>query len=248
MISIIEELSFNAWPALQTLHYDGWLLRFADGYTRRANSVNPLYASTLPISEKLVYCEEIYRRQGSQVVFKIAEATQPNNLDAALQSEGYVLEAPTSVQLLDLREYDTDPLAGLTTHLTDEWLNAYFALNERNERYRPVMKRMLDQIIPATCFLTLQADNQTIAVGLGVLERGYLGLYDIVTAASHRRTGVGTQLMQQLLAWGKANGAQQAYLQVMQENIPAQHLYAKLGFQESYRYWYRVKASRTSGS
>ena len=35
----IEELTLNAWPPLQTQLYDGWLLGFSGGYTRRANSV-----------------------------------------------------------------------------------------------------------------------------------------------------------------------------------------------------------------
>ena len=53
MIRHIEELALNAWPALQTLLLDGWVVRFANGYTRRANSVNPLYASEQDIDAKL---------------------------------------------------------------------------------------------------------------------------------------------------------------------------------------------------
>ncbi|MDB5085123.1 MAG: family N-acetyltransferase, partial [Bacilli bacterium] len=37
---MIEELTLNNWQPLQTMLYDGWLLRFAGGYTKRANSVN----------------------------------------------------------------------------------------------------------------------------------------------------------------------------------------------------------------
>lgn len=41
-----EELQMNALPSLQTILYDGWVLRFAKGYTNRANSVNPIYEGT----------------------------------------------------------------------------------------------------------------------------------------------------------------------------------------------------------
>ena len=40
----VEEVCLNAWPALQEIHYDGWLIRLADGQTRRTNSVNVINA------------------------------------------------------------------------------------------------------------------------------------------------------------------------------------------------------------
>jgi len=38
----LEERAFNAWPALQTVLVDGWAFRWANGYTKRANSANAL--------------------------------------------------------------------------------------------------------------------------------------------------------------------------------------------------------------
>ena len=42
---------------------------------------------------------------------------------------------------------------------------------------------------------------------------------------------------------GKAReqGARYAYLQVVQSNSVAVHLYEKLGYRKLYSYWYRVK-------
>ncbi|HVO44114.1 MAG TPA: GNAT family N-acetyltransferase [Aggregatilineales bacterium] len=242
MIRFLEELSFNAWPALQTLHYDGWLVRFADGFTRRANSVNPVYASTLPAIEKLRACEQIYAQRGIPITFKLTEAVYPADLDSVLASEGYTIDAPTSVQRLTLTGGDAIPRGvEWTAQLTDEWLSDYFRLNGRDPRFKPVMRQMIQTIFPATCFMSLRDAGAVVALGLGVLERGYLGLYDIVVAASHRQRGLGTTLVSGLLAWGKTNGAQHSYLQVMQQNTPAWRLYARLGFREIYHYWYRIK-------
>ncbi len=38
----LEELAFRGWPALESRDLDGWRLRFSNGYTKRANSINGL--------------------------------------------------------------------------------------------------------------------------------------------------------------------------------------------------------------
>ncbi len=70
-IQLIEELSLNANPSLNTLYYDGWYLRFAENFTSRANSVNILNPSTLPIADKIRHCEKIYTQQNQPTIFKI---------------------------------------------------------------------------------------------------------------------------------------------------------------------------------
>ncbi len=81
-----------------------------------------------------------------------------------------------------------------------------------------------------------------MAVGLGVADTGFVGLYDLVTEKEFRNRGFGKQLVLNLLDWGKQHGARRAYLQVMLDHTPALHLYSKLAFKEIYQYWYRVKA------
>ncbi len=251
MIRFFEELSLNAWPCLQTIHYDGWLLRFANGYTRRANSVNPLYTSRLDTVEKIRRCEQVYHARGQPAIFKMTASAQPDDLDRLLAEQGYGQEALTSVQSVDLsrvEQPDLRTVAMISSELTDSWLASFCRLNNIDSRHVPTMRLMLNNVIPARCFVALRQGEQAepIAVGLGVVERGYMGVFDIVTAGHMRGQGVGTQLMLHLLQWGRANGANHAYLQVMCNNTPALRLYARLGFQEVYQYWYRVKPVQTS--
>ncbi|GIN72899.1 N-acetyltransferase GCN5 [Bacillus sp. J14TS2] len=244
MIRTIEELSLNAWPSLSSMVYDGWLLRFSNGYTKRANSVNPIYTSAVDIDKKIHYCEHIFADRNLKPVFKMTELAYPDRLDMTLEGHGYTVIDQTSVQLLSLSNLK-DPLIDSVKweeRVKDEWLNQFCKFNQQNECNRVIMKQMLSMIIPKTCFISLYNKETVVACGLGVLEREYLGVFDIVTDPQWRNRGFAEQLMLNLLKWGKKNGAEFAYLQVVLNNRPALNLYSKLGFQEKYQYWYRVKA------
>ena len=243
MIRAIEELSINAWPALETMLYDGWVLRFANGYTRRANSVNPLYPSALSVGEKIQTCEYLYRSKGLPVVFKMTSTVFPENLDSELDHLGYQVQAPTSVQLLQLDGIgEGQKRASIVCEtLSEDWLTDFWRLSDVNKQHQAAQQQMLSQLAPQAGFFSIRQDRQTIACGMGVVQGQFVGLFDIVTDVDRRNHGHGRQLVSDLLAWGKERGAQTAYLQVMLNNPIAQRLYAKLGFKESYQYWYRVK-------
>jgi len=242
---MIEELTLNNWQPLQTLLYDGWVLRFADGYTKRANSVNPILYSTMDVHEKIAACEQIYSDRQLRTVFKITPFANPQELDQILERKGYSRVDSTSVQLLALDSLAevSSPSASvrLDEQLTSEWIDAYCRMSG-NARHRETVVRMTRNIITRCCFISLYAGDTIVACGLGVVERGYLGLFDIVTDARYRNQGYGEQLVRHLLQWGKSCGASHAHLAVVIGNTPAEKLYAKLGFREIYRYWYRVKA------
>jgi GNAT superfamily N-acetyltransferase len=243
MIRFLEELSLSALPALQTTFLDGWVVRLSDNYTRRANSINPLYAGTRSLADNLREAEEIYSRHHQRVVFKLTPASLPEGLDQALDELGYAREAPTSVQTLDLPGWPA-PAQGQTTlleELSTDWLNAVFTLNSVPEQHQPTLRQILMRIAPRACYASLSVDGQVVSAGLGVLQSGWLGLYDIVTHPDHRGRGHARQLISDLLAWAALKGATHAYLQVMQTNAPALRLYEGMGFRERYEYWYRVK-------
>lgn len=244
MVTIIEELSLNAWPALQTVVYDGWIIRFADGYTKRANSVNPLYPSTLDIDEKIRFCENIYENKKMPVVFKITPAIYPSDLDEKLFANGYRKDSPTSVQIMDLETLNAQmtPEVNVQEDLSDDWLAGFYRMSAVADSHKETLRKILINIVPRHCFVSLRSDDKVIACGLGVLQSEYIGLFDIVTDEDFRGYGYGQQVVKNILAWGKQNQAKKAYLQVMLNNAPALHLYSKIGFVEKYQYWYRIKS------
>jgi GNAT superfamily N-acetyltransferase len=241
MIRHIEEISMSALPALHTVYCDGWVLRFAGGHTRRANSVNALYPSTLNIDEKIAYCESLYQARGLPTIFKMTDAVQPPDLDAILAERGYQKSSSTSVQTMRLNGLKAEPPAIIETRRGSSWLDAYARMNDVPIYRRDLLGRMLDGLITPTAYASVELDGEIAAVGLGVITQDYVGLFDIVTATHVRRQGLGRRIVSSLLQWGQDNGARHAYLQVVADNIPAVSLYKSLGFSEAYQYWYREK-------
>ena len=244
MITHLEELAVNAWPALQTLHYDGWVLRFADGYTKRANAVHPFYPGIEAVEAKVDFCENIYRERGLNVVFKMNPGSIPANLDHILSERGYTHDSLTSVQTLALvEEGEKAPSirATMESDVSEAWLKDCCQMNQINDHNKGILQRMLSSIVPAKCFASVYHNDTVVACGLGVCQGGSVGLFDLVVRPDYRGQGFGTQLVSSLLGWGRQGKARRAYLQVMLNNDPALQLYRKFGFSEQYRYWYRIK-------
>ncbi|NDI35447.1 GNAT family N-acetyltransferase [Chengkuizengella sediminis] len=225
------------------MHYDGWTLRFTNGYTKRANSIHPLHHSTYDLNHKIKECEHIYSHHKLNTSFKITPFSQPDHLDEMLHERGYSLIDPTSVQVVSLNNIKAPTLTNVELYeqINDDWIDHFCKMNTLSYSHKDTMKKMFLNIITKKCFLSLYHKNQIVACGLGVIERDYIGLYDIITDSKSRNQGFGEQLILNLLKWGKNNGAKYSYLAVVLNNKPALKLYSKIGYTEAYQYWYRVK-------
>jgi len=234
----IEEASLNAWPALQHILFDGWILRFSRGYTKRANSVNPLYVSSLDVQEKVDVCEKLYREKGLPPVFRLTPFSSPAGLDQVLEGRGYRKADPTLVLFLDLRGRDIEPPSSceLRAEGLDAWMDIFCCFRQVPVAEHQTHKEMLGAI-PSRRFLASLVDSGLpVSCGLGVLEDRYFGLFDLVTDPQHRNKGYGMQLVSGLLSWAQKQAGRYVYLQVMSLNGPARHLYARLEFEEAYHY------------
>jgi ribosomal protein S18 acetylase RimI-like enzyme len=236
----LDEYTLNAWPAWQTVLLDGWLLRYAGGYTKRANSVNALYPGTMPLEEKIAQAEAFYRARELPVVFRLAPFSQPPDLETVLAERGYRRIDPTQAQLLDLSGWPAAAADHVQQLPLPAWMPLYRAFAGQDEGTANRHAALLSNIIGKHGLFVLAIDGQPVSCGVGVLSDDALGLFDITTDPERLRQGFARRLVEGMLAWGCRHGARRAYLQVMDSNVAALKLYAGLGFELVYPYWYRV--------
>lgn len=242
MIRDIEELSMNAWPSLQTKLYDGWVLRFANGYTRRANAVIPIYESTIPINEKIDFCEKEYAAHNLSTKFKLTAESIPQELDARLEERGYIKDNETALRILDLGQYlcHNPQEVTIDSKFSNEWLDGFFRCsNISDEKTQITAKRILDNILGPVIYVSKRVGEKVVGCGYGAVERDYVGIFDIVVDKDFRGNGYGKDIINGILGTAAERQIKTAYLQVAAGNIPAEKLYDKIGFKEAYRYWYR---------
>lgn len=237
----IERLTMRAWPALEEEWRDGWLLRAAQGYTGRANSVNPLGKATRPLPEKIAECEQWYAARKLPTKFRLNPFSAPDTLEATLAARGYERVDDALVMTADLTPpADGKEVAGESVELS---LADWFA-GKRPETVA-LQGAIIQRIQPTHWLMGWRCDGELVARGLGVVEDGWLGLFNVAVEPAHRRRGFGRALMAAMLRRAIEHGARRAYLQVVVENTAAIGLYTGMGFREAYRYWYR--ALDTSG-
>lgn len=246
-----EELALNAFPQLHTEVYDGWILRFTSDNDNRNNCVVPLYLSTRSYEDKIEYCEEKFRVKGLNPRFKMT-ANVSGALDQQLAMRGYELEDRTRIMECSLTDMPPmEPRNGQTAaaasillshSLEPEWMNAYLSLDSMEASANPQeIRSMLESIRNPVYCAALVEGNTVAGCGLGVLEDGKIGLYDIRVEGGMRRKGIGAAICRAIMEEGRLNGANKAFLHVNAANRPAAALYESIGFHEVYLYWYRTK-------
>lgn len=240
LLARIEEAGLNASAPPQQRLVDGWLVRFSPGKAKRARCVNPIADGRLPLAERLAACEAVLREAGLPMLVRVTPFARPAELDHRLDALGWRRFDDTRVMMLaDLASRglamtpDVQPLA------LEPFAHAVGELRGSPLAQRLAHAQRLVHAPVAFHGFAMRDERGVVACGQYALEGALVGLYDVITAASHRGRGHASRLCAHLLAHAAARGARMAYLQVDADNEPARALYRRLGFVDGYAYHYR---------
>lgn len=241
LVAALETRLVNAWPAFEVELMDGWLLRFAEGYSKRANAATPIVAGAALDAERVAHCVRSFGERGVPVCFRLTGLEDPG-AETVLAAAGLVHHDPSVALVAELDgSQERDAAVAIRPVAKPAWIAAAAAAYGGDKADGDKLGRIVRLIRQPAAFATLVLDGEDAAFGLAVAERGYVGLYDIVVAPNLRGLGLGRRLVETLMAWGRAEGASRAYLQMRETNAVAGSLYGSLGFRTAYRYRHRVQ-------
>lgn len=246
-----EELSricTHGWPPTETELLGEWLLRAADGFTGRANSVavhgNPGVSFDVALDRVHTYYEERALPPKAQVI--AASAWEKQFEDAGWHGIGGTHDHAL-VHVADLRDAvtyarNTDDEVTITDTAADDWL----ALYSRAAAARPESARAVLEGPPSVGFVRI--GNPLVAIGRVAVTGEWAGMSGVEVISSQQRQGIGRRIVDASLRWAYDHGADKAYLQTMRHNTAALALYARYGFAEHHTYRYLTPMSTANTS
>lgn len=246
LIKRIEAHSFKSMPPVHEEIYDGWTLRLSNSRTKRINSVNFLENSTetIDLSTKIDFCETYYNQHKYPCRFRITPLTYPLTLEENLLERGYQGIDKTDILLQDLTNYprpQSNASFTIESTASDEWLEVVCSLTGRDtEDEKRSFCDTLKRIEIETCYASVLEEGKIVACGLATISDNIMGLFEIATNPSHRRSGLGRSLINQLLKHGVRQDVKTAYLQVTQSNETGRLFWNSVGFSKHlycYQYW-----------
>jgi len=210
-IRALEHAAAAAWPGIEQRWLDGWFLRAGHGITSRANSAVPLeFSATLDSLPAII---DWYRQHDLPAWLLLPERVLP------VRAAGV---KATRVLVGDVGSGATDGVQLAPTPGRD-WRRLY-------EREVPV-----DVLSAVVGGAVVFAEIVGAGVGRGAVTTAsdgmrWLGISAVRVHPAARRMGHARRVCAALLEWGEAQGAQRAYVEVLDGNEPAIRLYESMGF------------------
>ncbi|MGH3154976.1 MAG: GNAT family N-acetyltransferase, partial [Streptosporangiaceae bacterium] len=230
------------WQGVEQERLGGWLLRAADGFTGRANSVLPVGDPGLPAEAALAKVVAWYRERGlsALVALPAGFGDPPDALEALLAESGWSLRSSPAI-VMTAR---TEVIAGLPCEheigFADEPDESWLATYRFSAQPLPAVAKAVLLSAPVQVFASVRRDGRTIATGRLSVAAGWAGITAVEVAPDWRRAGLATSVTAALAAEAAGRGIEHVFLQVGEDNATARALYTRCGFTPRHRYHYRV--------
>jgi ribosomal protein S18 acetylase RimI-like enzyme len=237
----IEAVGFRAWPA-SSVHYDGsWAIRMTASHpSKRLNSVNPLDpGDTDNMEQRVERAAQRFRAYGRPPVFRQSPLA-PRELDDYLEKIGWARFDESMVMTMELDDAAlSDVIDQIPFKDIGRYIDAALEVQEEDVSLKPGLFEVINAIKPSKGLFVIEDDGVPVSTAICVHDGALAGLFNIGTAVSRRRRGLGRAIVKSAIKWAFQHGARKAWLQVEMSNAGAIALYERMGFEEAYRYAYR---------
>jgi ribosomal protein S18 acetylase RimI-like enzyme len=248
MIWRMERAFLLAWPAPRRETIGDWLVQFAPGVSRRANSANPSRFPIRDLDSTMAECERRYRAANQPVLFRVLSTTE-SAVAKRLDQLGYTSEGETTTlhAPIEATERVRDSEVLLTAKPEAVWLDTMTSAQGHTGERASTYRAIVGAIALPTAFVALRHEDQLASLAYGAIHDGFMMCESVITRAAYRNRGYVRRLLTTLFAWGAEQKAQTVCLQVQTDNTPAVALYRGLGLKNTlYSYHYRRAPSAIS--
>jgi GNAT superfamily N-acetyltransferase len=230
----LEIVCARAWPPVVEHPLGQWRLRWADGFTGRANSALAVGDPGIDVPQALkAVCDFAH----DQAIPAVVQVIEDSAVERAVAGAGWVEwtehAAGHRVSVL------TGPLPDGPApdgEVLDEPTPAWWELTAGGREPGDAERHVLTT--GKVGYGVVEVDGITAGAVRGAVVDGWLHVSRLAVRPDFRRRGLASALMHALAAWGREHGAGQWVLQVALDNAGALALYSGLGCTEHHRYRY----------
>lgn len=236
-----ERRVVNAWPSPSTLLIGDWVVRFASGYSGRANSASPLKPGAELDEATLAMIEELYRADGLPPSIRLTPLVGEETHKRVL-ARGYRLKDASFGLIADLDSTEPliEPDLQIEARPSQDWIAGVSSHQVEAKRNEAQLAAIVEKVRLPAAFATFLLAGEPVAYGMSVAERGMAEIGSVIVDPNHRGHGFGRRMITGLMSWARLMDAEASYLQVDQTNAVALKLYAGLGFRRLYAYETRI--------
>jgi ribosomal protein S18 acetylase RimI-like enzyme len=252
VVSRLEGICADAWPALVDRPLGQWRLRAAGGFTGRANGCLAIGDPGVPLPDALALAREF--AVAHRLVPRV-QVVQDSPWHTAVTRQGWVPDdrhpAGWRVEVLvgELAGITAVPppkmpapdMIKITLEGRERWRVA--AVEPPDGPFDPRFDTAQEYVLtapalPHVAFAVARRGAETIGSVRAVVLDEHLYVARLSVAEEHRRHGLGTALMAAAAGWAAERGARWCVLQVARENAAALALYQRLDCTPHHRFHY----------